>query len=62
MSILNQKTINKSIALKGIGLHTGLMANLIIKPAEPNAGILFKRTDLKKNNIIIPNIFNVNRI
>ena len=60
MSILNQKTINKCIALKGIGLHTGLMANLIIKPAEPNAGILFKRTDLKKNNIIIPNIFNVN--
>ena len=60
MSILNQKTINKSIALKGIGLHTGLMANLTIKPAEPNAGILFKRTDLKKNNIIIPNIFNVN--
>ena len=60
MSILNQKTINKNIALKGVGLHSGLMANLTIKPAEPNTGIIFKRTDINKNNIVIPNIFNVN--
>ena len=59
MSILNQKTINKKITLKGSGLHTGLDANLIIKPAEPNTGIIFKRTDLKEKNIIIPNLFNV---
>jgi UDP-3-O-[3-hydroxymyristoyl] N-acetylglucosamine deacetylase len=59
MSVLNQKTINKNITLRGIGLHSGLHANLIIKPAEPNSGIIFKRTDLKENNIIIPNIFNV---
>ena len=59
MSILNQKTINKNIVLKGTGLHTGLDVNLVIKPAEPNTGIIFKRTDLKENNIIIPNLFNV---
>ena len=59
MSILNQKTINKSINLKGVGLHSGLEANLTIKPAEPNTGIIFKRTDLKSENTIIPNIFNV---
>ena len=59
MSILNQKTINKNIILKGVGLHSGLDVNLIIKPAEPNTGIIFKRIDLKKNNIIIPNLFNV---
>ena len=34
---------------------------MTIKPAEPNSGIIFKRIDLKKNNIIIPNIFNVSR-
>ena len=56
MSVLNQKTINKNITLRGIGLHSGLDANLIIKPAEPNSGIIFKRIDLKENNIIIPNI------
>ena len=59
MSILNQKTINKDILIHGVGLHTGLNATLKIKPAEPNTGILFKRIDIKKNNIVIPNIFNV---
>ena len=59
MSVLNQKTINENISLKGIGLHSGLNVNLVIKPAEPNTGIVFKRIDLKENNIIIPNIFNV---
>ena len=60
MSILNQKTIKNKIILNGVGLHTGLKVNLTIKPAEPNAGIIFKRTDVKINNIIIPNLFNVN--
>ena len=60
MSVLNQKTINNKITLKGVGLHTGLRVNLTIKPAEPNAGIVFKRTDIKINNIVIPNLFNVN--
>ena len=44
---------------KGVGLHSGLVATMTIKPAEPNSGIIFKRIDLKKNNIVIPNIFNV---
>jgi UDP-3-O-[3-hydroxymyristoyl] N-acetylglucosamine deacetylase len=59
VSILNQKTINKDIMFKGVGLHSGLEATMILKPAAPNSGIIFKRTDLKKNNIIIPNVFNV---
>ena len=59
MSVLNQKTINNNITFKGIGLHSGLFVNLIIKPAEPNTGVIFKRTDLKEKNIIIPNLFNV---
>jgi len=59
MSILKQKTINKNLTFKGIGLHSGLEAIMTIKPAEPNSGIIFKRIDLSENNIIIPNIFNV---
>ena len=59
MSILNQKTINKDLTFKGVGLHSGLVATMTIKPANPNSGIIFKRIDLKENNIIIPNIFNV---
>ena len=59
MSVLNQKTINKNITFKGVGLHSGLDATMTVKPAEPNSGIIFKRIDLKENNIIVPNIFNV---
>ena len=59
MSILNQKTIKKNISIKGVGLHSGLDVNLTIKPSEANTGIVFKRIDLKDNNIVIPNIFNV---
>jgi UDP-3-O-[3-hydroxymyristoyl] N-acetylglucosamine deacetylase len=59
MSVLNQKTIKRDISLKGVGLHSGINATLIIKPAKPNTGIVFKRVDLKDNNIVIPNLFNV---
>ena len=33
--------------------------NLNILPSSPNSGIIFKRVDLKKNNIVIPNFENV---
>ena len=59
MSVLNQKTINRDIIFKGVGLHSGANVTMMVKPAKPNSGILFKRVDLKENNIIVPNIFNV---
>ena len=59
MSVLNQKTINSVIKIDGVGLHTGKHAHLEVKPAGPNTGIIFKRTDLKRNNYIIPSVYNV---
>ena len=59
MHNLSQKTVKTDISFSGVGLHTGNDVDLIIKPAQPNNGIIFKRTDLKKNNIIIPSVFNV---
>jgi len=59
MSVLNQKTINRDITFKGVGLHSGVNVTMTVKPAKPNSGILFKRVDLKKNNLVVPNIFNV---
>ena len=59
MAVLNQKTINQDITFNGVGLHSGLAATMTVKPAAPNTGIIFKRTDLKENNVIIPNLFNV---
>ena len=59
MSVLNQKTINQDITFDGIGLHSGLAVTMTVKPAAPNTGIIFKRIDLKENNVVVPNIFNV---
>ena len=59
MSVLNQKTIANSISMNGVGLHSGKKVSMKILPAEPNTGIVFKRTDVRKNNIIIPSVFNV---
>ena len=59
MSILNQKTIQSKITFNGVGLHTGKNVQLNLLPASPNTGIIFKRIDLKTDNIVIPIYDNV---
>ena len=59
MSLLTQKTIKNSVKFRGIGLHSGKIANLSLKRSEPDTGIIFKRVDLKHNNLIYPNFNNV---
>ena len=59
MSYLNQKTINAVVNFSGVGLHSGKVVNLCLRPAEPNSGIIFKRTDVTHNNIVYPNFNNV---
>ena len=59
MSYLTQKTIKIPVSFKGIALHSGLNVNITIKPADPNHGIVFKRIDLKDNNLVYPNFMNV---
>ncbi len=59
MSRLNQKTVKNVISFSGVGLHSGRPVTLDIKPSAPNTGIIFKRVDLKENNLIVPNFANV---
>ena len=59
MSYLTQKTIKNSVSFNGVALHSGLDVNVNLKPAEPNSGIVFKRTDVNKNNLVYPNFLNV---
>ena len=59
MSLLNQKTIKKKVSFSGIGLHSGTQVNICVKPSAPDTGIVFKRIDLKENNLIYPNFMNV---
>ena len=59
MSILTQSTIANKVTFSGVGIHTGERVNMNILPSSPNSGIVFKRIDLKQNNIVIPNFENV---
>ena len=51
--------INNKIAFNGIGLHTGKSVHLNLIPSPPNTGIIFKRIDIKENNIVLPSFENV---
>ncbi|MFC0605637.1 bifunctional UDP-3-O-[3-hydroxymyristoyl] N-acetylglucosamine deacetylase/3-hydroxyacyl-ACP dehydratase [Winogradskyella pulchriflava] len=42
-----QKTIEKEVTLKGVGLHTGADVTLVFKPGAENSGFLFERVDLE---------------
>lgn len=44
--MIYQKTLAQSVETSGIGLHTGAAVNLRLKPAPPNTGFIFVRTDL----------------
>jgi UDP-3-O-[3-hydroxymyristoyl] N-acetylglucosamine deacetylase len=59
MSYLTQKTIKSTVSFSGIALHSGSNVKICIKPAEPNFGIVFKRTDYKQNNLVYPNFMSV---
>lgn len=47
-----QTTLNSSFTLKGVGLHTGKVANITFNPAEPNTGYRIQRTDVEGQPII----------
>ncbi len=55
----NQKTLNSRVSFSGIGLHSGKNIDVTLVPSNSNSGIIFKRTDLEKNNEIIANFKNV---
>lgn len=49
---MNQATIAEEIEFKGAGLHTGEEITLRLKPADPDSGFLFVRTDLAESPVI----------
>ena len=54
-----QKTLSNNVRLQGTGLHSGQKSTINILPAPEDHGVVFKRTDLKKNNLIKANFENV---
>jgi len=46
--MLKQRTLKNTIKTTGVGLHTGARVEIVLRPAAPNAGIVFHRVDLER--------------
>lgn len=47
-----QHTLASSVSISGTGLHTGILVDMTLKPANPGFGIHFQRIDLPNQPII----------
>ena len=43
--MLAQRTIRNKVTASGVGLHSGKKVNLVLHPADPDTGVVFRRTD-----------------
>ncbi len=59
MKIEYQKTIKGDVRIQGLGLHTGEMVHVVVKPAPVDTGFVFIRTDMKGENRVAALIENV---
>ncbi len=44
--MIKQRTLKNVIRATGVGLHSGEMVYLTLRPAAPNTGVIFRRVDL----------------
>lgn len=49
-----QSTIRNAVSFEGVGLHSGKPAQVTVRPAGPDFGIVFRRTDCALGNGDIP--------
>ncbi|MDP4261019.1 MAG: bifunctional UDP-3-O-[3-hydroxymyristoyl] N-acetylglucosamine deacetylase/3-hydroxyacyl-ACP dehydratase [Bacteroidota bacterium] len=47
-----QHTLKSAVSVSGTGLHTGVMADLTLRPASPGFGLQFQRIDLPNKPVI----------
>lgn len=55
----NQRTLRREVGCTGIGLHTGERVEIKVRPAPPDTGICFVRTDLPGSPMIKASFENV---
>ncbi|HVZ56863.1 MAG TPA: bifunctional UDP-3-O-[3-hydroxymyristoyl] N-acetylglucosamine deacetylase/3-hydroxyacyl-ACP dehydratase [Chitinophagaceae bacterium] len=47
-----QHTLKSSVSISGTGLHTGVLADMTFRPANPGFGIQFQRIDLPNQPVV----------
>jgi len=54
-----QHTLASPISISGVGIHSGQVVEIFLKPSEPNKGIVFQRIDLKGKPTVKADVDNV---
>ncbi len=49
-----QRTLKSSVTFQGVGLHSGRLAHLTVRPASADYGIWFRRSDILTGDALIP--------
>ena len=57
--MVKQRTLKSAIRAAGVGLHGGLKVNVVLRPAPPDYGIVFRRTDLPGEVDLRADVFGV---
>jgi UDP-3-O-[3-hydroxymyristoyl] N-acetylglucosamine deacetylase len=57
--MVGQRTLKNSIRATGVGLHTGKKVLMTLRPAPPDTGIVFRRTDLAQAGEVLAHAENV---
>jgi UDP-3-O-[3-hydroxymyristoyl] N-acetylglucosamine deacetylase len=51
-TLVRQRTLKDTILCRGVALHSGVECAMTLKPAGPNHGIIFKRTDATNTGVM----------
>jgi UDP-3-O-[3-hydroxymyristoyl] N-acetylglucosamine deacetylase/3-hydroxyacyl-[acyl-carrier-protein] dehydratase len=54
-----QHTLANEVSIDGIGIHSGQLVKMLLKPAGPNTGVVFQRVDLPDKPLIKADVDNV---
>jgi UDP-3-O-[3-hydroxymyristoyl] N-acetylglucosamine deacetylase len=57
--MVGQRTLKNSIRATGVGLHTGKKVLMTLRPAAPDSGVIFRRTDLAQPAEVLASAENV---
>lgn len=54
---IRQQTLQGSIHCEGVGLHSGAVVSLTLRPGKPNSGIVFRRLDVSGEISTVPALY-----
>ncbi len=53
MTMLRQRTLRSIVRATGVGVHSGRRVELVLRPAQPDTGVVFRRVDLPNPTDIV---------